>query len=506
MPPVAAENATMYELTAGDVRAVLQHLSRDRTPRHTPLAELELVRRQLASSGFQPTPEACLYEIGHIMTQVVETELRRLRARHAGGSSEEPADGRTRVLADFRAADQDLECWSAVYHVYLRPDLRLDLQGLERLLADRHRRTIQRRLKTGTERLTARLQALERHADQASRRERLLARLPAAPTGAVVGAEVLARDVRLRLHHGRRHRMVGLGGPPGMGKTTVALAALRGAGRAEPSREPVWLSAEEADAAGSSAALAAEVGRRCGLPAGAASVIREAPCCAGRTVVIDGLDDMPTALRVASAADGLPPWYSVLLVGRVSWSGVPDVAAMSVPPLDTQSAVRLLRDECVRRGLALAAHARAEDLMPVVAAAGGHPMVLCTAAGELRLADGKAVAGYIEQAAGVFGLLVDRLWTRQWWSVDEPVRQLTELVLAAEARGRAPLRSDLAAACFGAPGGLDGALRGALDAGLVTPSGPVAERRYRGAPFLAAYVFRLADSLAAAPVAAQNAT
>ena len=498
----------MYELSTEDVRAVLRHLSRDRTPRRTPLADLELVRRQIAESGFQPTPESCIYEIGQVLTQVVETELRTLRARRAGESSSRGPDGRAaspsaggadgvaRVLADFRVGDQDLESWSAVYHVYLRPDLRLDLRSLERLLADRHRRTIQRRLKAGTESLTARLQGMERAALCASRRDRLLASLPSAASDRLIGADELVRQLRARLQHGPRDSVLALGGGPGIGKTAAALAVVRSVALCETAPEPVWLATHLGEAGEMPPEnLAGEVASRCGPPAVGPSAARARASSENRIVVVDGVDSFDYAARLIAAASSLPASMSVLFAGRVCWSGLAGVRAIAVPPLDRSSSVRLLRDELARRGLPALAQAPDLDLAPVVAAACGHPMVLRAAAGELRLADAPAVARSIAGGASVFAVLADRLWSGQsWGSVDEGAREAAEAVIAADTGHRTGSRRGRV--LVGAPAhDPDAALRAAVDAGLLVTVGHVRERRYRSAPFLAQYVLRLARPL-----------
>jgi hypothetical protein len=499
----------MNDVTTKDVRDVLRHLARDRTPRASPLAATEVVRRQLAAAGYLPTPQACLSEVGHVLARVVESELRAHRLRNgAPGTAAQPADGPERVLTDFRRGDLELEAWSAVYHVFLRPDLQLDIRALERLLGDRHRRTIQRRLKTGTERLATRLQDLEREARAASRRERLRARLPSGAPDRIVGAEGILRTTRKRLDHG--HRLVALGGPPGIGKTAVALEIARAAARLTPHAEPIWLTPAEVDAsARRGRGLAAEIADRCGLPGLDSGRVREALAPQRRVVIVDGLDTIGAAARVAAAAVRLTDAFAVLLTGRVCWSGVTGVHALTVPPLDLHSALRLRRREAAVRGLAAAARATADELLPLAAAADGHPLVLRAAAGELRHSDGSGVARSVLEASGALGAVIEQLWSDQWWSVDEPARLAAELVIGAEVSGAPTERIGLADAWRGEERLLDEALRSAVDAGLLVQSGTVRRPRYRSAPFLGRFVRRLtgppAGTVPAAPTVPSSA-
>lgn len=161
------------------VRATLRHLLYDREPGETPLAYLALIQRRLLAAGFQPSPTARRLELGHLLTEIVTGELAALRRRHGLAPSASAADPCAALRADFGLGQRELEAWSAIYHVYLRPDLDIGLQTLERLLPQHHRRTLQRRLQRGVVALTARLRALEHEAVQSEEAGRRRARGPA---------------------------------------------------------------------------------------------------------------------------------------------------------------------------------------------------------------------------------------------------------------------------------------------------------------------------------------
>lgn len=155
------------------VRTTLRHLLYDREPGETSLAYLVLIQRRLLAAGFQPGPTARRLELGHLLTEIVTGELAALRRRHGLAPNPGAADPCAALRADFGLGQRELEAWSAIYHVYLRPDLDIGLQALERLLPQHHRRTLQRRLQRGVVALTASLRALEHeavHAQWAQRR------------------------------------------------------------------------------------------------------------------------------------------------------------------------------------------------------------------------------------------------------------------------------------------------------------------------------------------------
>ena len=127
-----------------------------------------------------------------------------------------------------------------------------------------------------------------------------------------------------------------------------------------------------------------------------------------------------------------------------------------------------------------------------MAAADGHPLVLRAAAGELRHADGPGVARSVFEASGAMGVVIEQLWSAQWWSVTEPARLAAELVIVVEGSGSRTDRADLADAWRGSERSLDDALRSAVDAGLLVQSGTVRRPRYRSALFLGPFVRRLA--------------
>ncbi|MFN2252204.1 MAG: hypothetical protein ACK2UL_09840, partial [Anaerolineae bacterium] len=225
-----------------DVRDALRHLSRDRTPGRTPLTRLQVVERAVARSGMRPSPGAREYELAQLLAETVEAELERLRRTLRPRPQVDASDFRAALQRDFGVGHRELESWSAVYHLYLRPDLNIGLDEMEELLGDRHRRTLQRRLQEGVTALSVHLQTLERSAVAEARRERLAMNLPHGGQSELVGRAREIAVVRALLSADLGRRAVALGGPSGIGKTAVARAAALAEIKDDNVADVIWVS------------------------------------------------------------------------------------------------------------------------------------------------------------------------------------------------------------------------------------------------------------------------
>ncbi len=153
------------------VRSALRQLARHYSPARNPLADLVCVRLSVRRSGFEPTLEAREFALGRMLSETVTGELERLRRQTGAGSVGSPRDLRhwpivARIRADFEKDHPELEAWSSVYHLYLRPDLNLGLIDLTEIVPGRCRRTVQRRLQRGIQALADRLLVAEHEARQ----------------------------------------------------------------------------------------------------------------------------------------------------------------------------------------------------------------------------------------------------------------------------------------------------------------------------------------------------
>lgn len=481
------------------VRVALCHLGRDRAPGAGPLAELTVVRGRLRAAGFAADAAARGFEVGRLLSEVVERELW-LRRRQAG-LPREGGDDPASIRADFATGHVELEALSAIYHLYVRSDLALGLDAFVRLLGDRHRRTVQRRLEHGVALVVHRLRELERDAELAARRGRCIARLPSPPDDPV-GIEALADRLAEALA-ARGGRPMALGGIGGVGKTTVARAAAlrlledgrigdvrwirapgasgaarreRADGAAPPGsgRDPDRASTRPEDAARSprptfGAVRAPErlVREALGGGYGAGERMRGLPDPFGPTtlVVVDGLDRPGDARRTAARMARLAVVSPVLLVGRAGWSGVPSVDALWVPPLGPEAACRMLERRLRRAGARPATGATA--LAALAAATAGVPVAIARAAEALRVHDAGVLAAAFLEGSGVAKEALEAVWGTAWDAAPPEARRAVRSVVALRAAGLAAHAENVATHLHASTEAAGAALASALDHGLI---------------------------------------
>ncbi|RIL11325.1 hypothetical protein DCC79_05230 [bacterium] len=481
----------LHAITLATVRSALRQLAADRTPGDSPLCQLAIVRQSLRRSGYRPTAEACAFELGRLVAEIVEAELARLRRRATRRVAGPPGDERALLRADFAADHHELEAWSALYHVYLRPDLGVDLSALAACIDDRHRRTLQRRLRHGVESLTARLRALEHDALSAARHARVRAHLPAPEATRLFGVDGMVSRVANGLIDGGARRIVALGGPGGIGKSAVARAvaercllsgvfdAVAWADAASLGPRGVVEAVQGPSAGHGTPRPAPYAGALAVLAADGKRVAERSvpgppdPGAGGRLVVVDGVDDAALARAAVAAAHAADGATQVLLTGRVGWWRLTGVRVVQVPPLPPGPALELLRHVAAERGLESLALAGTEGLAPLVAATAGHPVAIQAAVGELCAADPATVAEAFAAASGVAAELCERLWADTWDRAGPDARSTVREILA----GRL------------AEVGVDG-IRHAVDAGLLIPCGGAGGARFRSPPWLRRFVAR----------------
>lgn len=476
------------------VRVALCHLGRDRAPGAGPLAELTVVRGRLRAAGFPADAAARGFEVGRLLSEVVERELW-LRRRHVGLPRERAGDAAS-IRADFATGHVELEALSAIYHLYVRSDLALGLDAFVRLLGDRHRRTVQRRLEHGVALVVHRLRELERDAELAARRDRCIARLPSPPDDPV-GIEGLADRLAEALA-ARGGRPLALGGIGGVGKTTVArAAALRliedgrigdvrwirapgasgaargtradGTGRYRDRVPPRPEDAARSPRPTLGAVRAPErlVREALGGGYGADTPMRGLADPFGPTtlVVVDGLDRPGDARRTAARMARLAVASPVLLVGRAGWSGVPSVDALWVPPLGPEVACRMLERRLRRAGARPATGATA--LAALAAATAGVPVAIACAAEALRVHDAAALAAAFLEGSGVAKEALEAVWGTVWDGAPPEVRRAVRSVLALRAAGLAAHAENVATHLHASTEAAGAALASALDHGLI---------------------------------------
>lgn len=479
---------SLENITRARVRDALRRVGRGRGGRPTPLADLEAVRRALVQAGFRPTPEARLYELDRLLTELVEDRLRALRRVLGGPVPEDRADPHARIRADFGHAHLDLEALSAVHHLYLRPDLDLDLDGFVALLGDRHRRTVQRRLHRGVQWVADGLRDLEREAAIAARKERALRQLPPPNATRIFGRTGLAAELARRLL-GDEGRGLALAGPGGIGKSTLAWVlaerlALRGA-----VDEVAWVDARGRDPEEIVRTLARRLGM--GSRAGAAE-LRAGLAGRRRLLVLDGLDEPCAAFRMAALLADAPPEAAVLLSGRVGWAGSLHVRGVMLPPLARDDGLRMLRHLTAHRGPRARDAPRALARLADICA--GHPGAIVHAAARLRARHAEAVAEEIRQGRGLAAAWLDSLYGAGWDALRPEARAMARAAAESCAAGRLPDETALARRA-----GLDAvdaaeALGEALDAGLVLDVDDPLRRGFRPPQFFGRFLAGRAEA------------
>lgn len=474
------------EITPERVRQVLRQLARGRMPGRTALTELEVVRRALEDAGFHPTPAAREYELGRLVVELAERELAMLRRRAALASAADRPD--LALQADFGHGLRELESWSAMYHLYMRPDLDLTLKGFAELLDDRHRRTVQRRLRRGVAALTSRLQAAERSARLASATEFCAAYIPAPTATPLVGVAGLLRRLSARLSDPAAGCVLALRGPGGIGKTALAQALARDAVGRQRFELAAWVNLEDMPRA-SVDDLVSIIAQQTARQANTAHTLSETRAQLARRptlVVLDGVDAPASAATAVAALAVVGGASRAVVTGRVGWSAWPDMEVLEVPALDHVAAAELLRHEVDRRGLTDVASTSAAVLGPVVRATAGHPLAIRMAAAQLRADEPANVAAEFSAGAGPMAGLARELWGPAWQELSPDGRRVVQAACVAD--DRPALRAELALASgFSAPR-LTAALAESLDAGLLQLASATGQRGYRPGLFLRRYL------------------
>jgi energy-coupling factor transporter ATP-binding protein EcfA2 len=401
-----------------------------------------------------------MFVVCRILTRLAEDRLAQLRLV-AGVRPGVP--GVPTLSADFASDHPELEAWSAIYHVYMRPDLNISLRRLTQILGDRHRRTVQRRLRRGVLALTRALFETEAEARDAEREDMTQAAIPRVP-GEAATEMPLARAVAGSLAETPNSILV-ITGAPGSGKSTLAALVAREASRSH-GLAVGWV--DEPDRARLS---------DLGLDGPESRPGRTRPVSFDResVLVLDGVDDLATVRQIEAS---LHPPCRLIVTTICAPSTLPPVRRIERPPLRHDEAV-----ERLAKGLA-AMDARLEELerehLDVLAdAIDGSVLALQVALQQLRVTSWSSVVSALRTPSG-FGLaLCERMWRKRWNQAPAGVRDLlltgTEAGRMRTLDGRlATDRADLTAV--------------AVESGLLRCEGSVFARTYMLPGFLAQYM------------------
>lgn len=237
-----------------------------------------------------------------------------------------------RLRGDFGCGNAELEAWSLLYHRYVRVDLDLTLDQICCLVGQTGR-TLNRRRHLGTVRLTHLLIRREMATRRARQLDVMNARLPSPLPPVLIGRDALLTVAARCLSDGWPPRHLVLGGQRGVGTTTLALAVAHCLTQTEIIHDVAWIAHPQLPLAN----LLAELRRQFGCEDLALHMQRTA------TLIV--LDNAQRLLDNSSRLAGLR-WElraaRLLLCAQNVPEGDPDLACLTIPPLDKGAAFTLL--------------------------------------------------------------------------------------------------------------------------------------------------------------------
>lgn len=450
----------MQTISPETVRRALADLSRDRAPRTSPLIDLCAVSRELRRQGMSDSTAARMYLMGRLLSAVAESNLADLRAISGVGSS--TRSGPAAVAADFSVDHPELEAWSAVYHVYLRPDLNIDLRQLTTMLGDRHRRTIQRRLRRGVLSLTRALFDTEAEALAADRRDVATWALPRLPETAAEDLPTARAAASAMVEDGPA--VLVISGAPGSGKTILAALVARELSRSE-GLDVCWI--DEAEQPRRLTELGLDADGRDGRPRG--------PTPSRVVAVLDDCDDLSVVRMLESLARPPCPIIvtTICTTASANWS-----RRIMRHPLRPDQALERVQ----AAALALdppAAELTDHHLTALVEAAEGSRLALQMAIQHLRVMSLDTVVSSLRGPSGFGVALSERLWRRRWLQAPPGIR---DVILAGSDGGRRSMNVLVDAAMR------PETLALAAEMGLLICEGGVMARSYALPAFLGQYL------------------
>lgn len=417
-------------ITRKDVYQLLRQLSRDRVPEKSPLANLRLVGQSLAAAGLSSNDKARHVELGRLLLEIAEVQLEHLRREFGIPAKAGGGNHRQQIREDFSRGQRELEAWSALYHIYLRPDLDLGLNGFAALVTNVHKRTVQRRLSRGVDALVARLQELEHEATLNGAVSQAARPKGARAASSWVGSDAVVDRAVPLLCGSDEPSILHLTGPGGIGKTELARYIVARAMEAGVFQDALWVSARGEPP--NMGARACDFGWFLAVN-GASDQLHIRKLCSQcpTVIVVDGLDE-PELFEYLVASLGEIRWPSkVLLTGRVDAWTIDHVRPLAVPPLEPLDAAALLRREASVAGMEEIARARAEDLAPLLRATAGHPGAIRLAVSMLRWTELASVVADFEAGRGLPAELYADMWATIWRRAEPTVRELVLAVVRA---------------------------------------------------------------------------
>ncbi len=263
--------------------------------------------------------------------------IRQRLFQHRKNQNVEPCTAETdQIRADFRVDSDELQSWSVLYYRYVRVDLDLSFERLE-ALTQVPKRTLTRRQSKGIARLTHELSRRENKIRLRQRQAALRAQLPLPYAPPLIGRDSLLNLILTRLTGPERPRHVLLYGAPGVGKSSVALAAAHRLIDQDAVENIVWIESPDR--------IVDQITEQVGIPPGYALAMYLQ--LVDTLIVLDGV----------SAIDDLKPLGTARLILCATHPPRLDMASIQVPELDEAAALEFMAREITRR-----VPARGEDI------------------------------------------------------------------------------------------------------------------------------------------------
>jgi tetratricopeptide (TPR) repeat protein len=383
------------------------------------------------------SPASVDLTLGLLLVNLIEENWGRLR-RLVGlpaRSSLSYDETLTALQDDFSRNNAELEAWSVLYHRYARLEMDLQVQDIAHTL-NLSPRQVARRQKLGVRRLVEEISLREAQARAADRLCWLRLKLPAPWYGTLFGAEELLLHLSAMLTDPQPPRAVMLTGPGGIGKTTLAHAAVSRLIESHTVDEVAWLTL---DAPAAYPTLLSGLAREMSLLHLADAAPNEIEAGLGlhlserkSLLVVDHADylvDLPAGVHRLGAllGDG-----HLLLTSRQNAPDNVAVRLLPVKELPASAFKEMLRSVARARRVEQARILSPEVLELLHERLGGNPLAGRLVISQLaalplaRILDG---LGQISLGEGVG--LFDCVFMPAWDSLDQPAREtaLTFLLL-----------------------------------------------------------------------------
>ncbi len=252
---------------------------------------------------------------------------------------------RTAMREDFGFENNELEAWSVLYYRYVRVDLNLSVEDLERV-SQQTKRTLHRRQSRGINRLTHVLAYREAKTRARRSKATLRSQLPRPYPPVLIGRDSLVEQAIQRLSAENVPRHLVVYGAPGIGKSTVALAVAHRLIEAQPLQSIAWV--QQADSQGDD--LLEQIALQIGIPL----TLDNRPALATYLQVMDTLIVLDH-MTLDGAVDQILKTLGAarLLICAVQSPNALvdiDLARLYVPELDKAAALEFLEKEASKRG------------------------------------------------------------------------------------------------------------------------------------------------------------